>query len=361
MTDSSDVIAGAMMNDGIATNAGRAYVYFGGVALNSVADVVLNGVSANDFFGHSVSTAGDVNGDGYSDVIAGAPFNDAAGNESGRAYLFLGGALMNNTADITITGAAAGDNLGHSVSTAGDINGDGYSDILTGAYGNDETGSSAGRAYVHMGGMDPDNITDAIFSGAAANDNFGISVSSAGDFNGDGFSDIILGAVNNDAGGSDAGRAYLYLNSLTGTDIEDEIYTGATLDYLGYSVSSVGDVNGDGYDDMIIAAIGNNSDRGIAYIHYGGTVPDNTPDLILTGIAAGDQFGWSVSGAGDVNGDGYDDVIVGAPYNDAGGSNAGRGILVLRRSCYEQCCGCCVYRAPLPMTDSEAQYQMQAM
>ena len=323
----SDVIAGAMMNDGIATNAGRAYVYFGGVALNSVADVVLNGVSANDFFGHSVSTAGDVNGDGYSDVIAGAPFNDAAGNESGRAYLFLGGALMNNTADITITGAAAGDNLGHSVSTAGDINGDGYSDILTGAYGNDETGSSAGRAYVHMGGMDPDNITDAIFSGAAANDNFGISVSSAGDFNGDGFSDIILGAVNNDAGGSDAGRAYLYLNSLTGTDIEDEIFTGTTLDYLGFSVSNAGDVNGDGYDDMIIGAIGNNSDRGIAYIHYGGTVPDNTPDLTLTGAAAGDNFGYSVSGAGDVNGDGYDDVIVGAPYNDAGGSNAGRAYL----------------------------------
>ena len=323
----SDVIAGALMNDGIATNAGRAYIFFGGATLNSVADVVLNGASANDFFGHSVSTAGDINGDGFSDVIAGAPFNDAAGNEAGRAYVFLGGAVMDNTADITITGAAAGDNLGHSVSTAGDINGDGYSDVVTGAYGNDEAGSAAGRAYVHMGGMNLDNIADAIFSGDAANDNFGISVSAAGDVNGDGFSEVIVGAMNNDAGGTDAGRAYLYINSLTGTDIEDEFFTGTTFDYLGFSVSNAGDVNGDGYDDVIIAAIGNNSDRGIAYIHYGGTVPDNNPEVTLTGAAAGDNFGWSVSGTGDVNGDGYDDVIVGAPLNDAGGSNAGRAYL----------------------------------
>lgn len=323
----SDVVAGAIMNDGFAANAGRAYVYFGGVALNGVADVVLNGASANDFFGHSVSSAGDINGDGFSDIIAGAPFNDAAGNEAGRAYVFLGGAAMDNTADITITGAAAGDNLGHSVSTAGDINGDGYSDVIAGAFGNDEAGSSAGRAYLHTGGMSLDNITDAIFSGDAANDNFGISVSAAGDVNGDGFSEIIIGAVNNDAGGTDAGRAYLYINSLSGTDIEDEVYTGATSDFLGFSVSDAGDVNGDGYSDVIIGAIGNNSARGIAYIHFGGTVPDNTPEVTLTGAAAGDNFGWSVSGTGDVNGDGYDDVIVGALYNDAGGSNAGRAYL----------------------------------
>ena len=95
--------------------------------MNSVADIILTGAATNDQFGVSVSTAGDVNGDGYSDVIVGANGNDAGGSNAGRAYIFFGGSSMNNVADIILTGAAVSDNFGTSVSSAGDVNGDGIS------------------------------------------------------------------------------------------------------------------------------------------------------------------------------------------------------------------------------------------
>ena len=120
---------------------------------------------------------------------------------------------MNNTADLTLTGAAAGDNFGNSVSTAGDVNGDEYSDVIVGAWQNDAGGSNAGRAYIYFGGGSMNSTADVFLTGAAASDWFGVSISTAGDVNGDGYSDVIVGAPNNDAGGNDAGRAYLYLSS----------------------------------------------------------------------------------------------------------------------------------------------------
>ena len=158
------------MNDAGGVDAGRAYIYFGGASMNNTADVTLTGAAANDYFGTSVSTAGDLNGDGYSDVIVGANFNDAGGADAGRAYIYFGGASMNTTADVTLTGAAAGDYFGWSVSTAGDVNGDGYSDVIVGAYLNDAGGADAGRAYIYFGGASMDNTADVILTGAAAGD-----------------------------------------------------------------------------------------------------------------------------------------------------------------------------------------------
>lgn len=140
--------------------------------MNNVADVLLTGAAISDNFGYSVSSAGDMNGDGYSDVIVGAQLNDAGGNAAGRAYVYHGGSSMNSVADLTITGAAANDNFGNAVSLAGDMNGDGYGDIIVGANGNDAGGSSAGRAYVYFGGSIPDSIVDVTMTGAAASDNF---------------------------------------------------------------------------------------------------------------------------------------------------------------------------------------------
>ena len=308
----SDVIVGS---DGYNLSTGRAYIYLGSASMDNTADIILAGAAGGDQFGWSVSIAGDVNADGYTDVIIGAIGNDAGGNNSGRAYVYLGGASMDNTADIVFTGAAANDNFGISVSSPSDVNGDGYSDIIVGAYSNDAGGSNAGRAYIYFGGINIDNIADIILTGAAANDNFSYSVSLAGDVNGDGYFDVIVGAYNNDAGGSNSGRAYLYTNSLTGADIPDEFFTGeAEGDNLGISVSTAGDVNGDGYSDMIVGAYyndagGNNAGR--AYIYFGGAILDNTADVILTGEYTSHFFGFSVSTAGDVNGDGYSDVIVG--------------------------------------------------
>jgi len=147
---------------------------------------------AGDQFGWSVSTAGDVNGDGYSDIIVGAYSNDA-----GRAYIYFGGISMDNIADILMTGEAVFDQFGISVSTAGDVNGDGYSDVIVGAWLNSAGGSFAGRSYVYFGGTLMDNIADVIITGETAGDIFGISVSTAGDVNGDGYSDVIVGAYLN--------------------------------------------------------------------------------------------------------------------------------------------------------------------
>jgi hypothetical protein len=327
----SDVIVGANLNDAGGTLAGRSYIFFGGSAMDNIPDVVLTGEAAFDNFGNSVSSAGDVNGDGYSDVIVGANLNDAGGSDAGRSYIFFGGSAMDNIPDVVLTGEAAGDQFGISVSSAGDVNGDGYSDVIVGARWNDAGGTNAGRSYLYFGGTAMDNIPDIIMTGEVDFDVFGISVSSAGDVNGDGYSDVIVGAYLNDAGGSDAGKAYLYLNSLTGTDIPDEFFTGeASNDQFGVSISSAGDVNGDGYSDVIVGAWGNDaggSNFGRAYIYFGGPAMDNIADVVLTGEAAGDHFGFSVSNAGDVNGDGYSDVIVGSFFNDAGGSNAGRAYI----------------------------------
>ncbi|MCB0728213.1 MAG: FG-GAP repeat protein [Ignavibacteriae bacterium] len=329
----SDVIIGAYLNDAGGSDAGRAYIYFGGNSPDTIADVIMTGATAVDQFRYSVSSAGDVNGDGFSDVIVGALGNDAGGLDAGRTYIYYGGSVMNNVADRIMTGAAAGDQFGYSVSLADDVNGDGFSDVITGANGNDAGGSNAGRAYVYFGGILSDTIADLILTGAAAGDNFGYSVSSAGDVNGDSYTDIIIGAQLNDAGGADAGRAYIYFGGISPDNIADVTINGeAAGDQFGYSVSSAGDVNGDGFSDVIIGAILNDaggSNAGRAYVYFGGSAMNNVSDVIMTGAAANDRFGFSVSSAGDMNGDGLSDVIVGGPLNDQGGTNIGRTYLYL--------------------------------
>ncbi|HEY9013536.1 MAG TPA: integrin alpha, partial [Gemmatimonadales bacterium] len=197
-------------NDTGGANTGRAYAYYGGIVANAVADVTLTGTAPNDFFGYTVSGAGDVDGDGYDDVIVGAYANDAGGPDAGRAYVYYGGPMADAAADMTLTGTASGDLFGVSVSGARDVNGDGYGDVIVGASANDTGGPNAGRAYVYYGGPGADVVADLALTGAAAGDLFGNSVSGAGDVNGDGYPDVIVGANADDAGGLDVGRAYLH-------------------------------------------------------------------------------------------------------------------------------------------------------
>src|SRR6185503_15215080 len=200
-------------------------------------------------------TAGDVNGDGYADVIGGADGNDAGGGNAGRAYVYYGGPGADAVADLTLTGAAAGDQYGFSVSTAGDVNGDGYADVIVGAYRNGAGGVDAGRAYVYYGGPVADATADLTLTGAASDDQFGYSVSTAGEVNGDGYADVIVGAVRNDAGGVDAGRAYVYHGGPAADAIADLTLTGAAAgDFFGVSVTTAGDMNGDRYADVIVGA-----------------------------------------------------------------------------------------------------------
>ncbi len=303
-----------------ATNADRAYVYYGGPGADAFPDLSLTGI-AGEAFGSSVSTAGDLNGDGYADVIVGAPYS----NGTGRAYVFYGGPGAHINPDLTFTTAGAGNYFGGSVSTAGDVNGDGYGDVIIGAFTTPVAGPEQGRAYVYYGGSSPDVAADLVFTGAAEYDYFGQSVSTAGDVNKDGFSDLIVGAYGNDAGGMTAGRAYIFFGGPGADAIADVVLTGAAAnDTFGGAVSTAGDVNGDGFADVVVGASGKNSGTGAAYVFYGGSPPNNVADITLNGAAASDAYGYSVSTAGDVNGDGYADFVVGAFLNDAGGFDAGR-------------------------------------
>ena len=165
---------------------------------------IFTGEAAGDNFGGSVASAGDVNNDGFDDLIVGAPQNNAGGTDAGRAYVFSG---QSGDTIYVFTGESANDFFGFSAASAGDVNNDGFVDLIVGAKNNVEGGVTAGRAYV-FSGQSGDTIH--VFTGNARLDEFGISVASAGDLNNDSFDDLIVGAYLNDAGGFNAGRAYVF-------------------------------------------------------------------------------------------------------------------------------------------------------
>ena len=298
---------------------GRAFIYYGGPSADDVLDLVLLGEGEGDAFGCSVAPAGDVNSDGYDDVIIGARNNDAGGYYAGRAYVYYGGSPPDSLADLVLTGEFENNYFGDSVASAGDVDVDGHDDVIVGAW---KYGNWTGRAYVYFG--HDDAVADLVLTGEGAGDQFGKSVASAGDFDGDGFDDLIVGAP-------DAGSAYIFHGGPGADGTPDRIFSeevpGDVFDHFGYSVASAGDVNWDGFDDVIVGAHHSEalgSRTGSAYVYFGGPGTDSVPDLVKMGEALGDEFGQSVASAGDVNGDGFDDLIVGAPFNDEGEANAGR-------------------------------------
>jgi len=336
-----DIIVGAQNNnDGGSDDEGAVYIFFGSATLSGTkslgaaesADVTILGKATRDRLGISVSSAGDVNGDGLDDIILGAYQNDdGAASYSGAAYIFFGASNLSGTkslgggqsADVTILGKAANDRLGKSVSGAGDVNGDGFDDIIVAAYQNDDGGSNAeGAAYIFFGASnlsgtkDTGNADEDVrILGKAASDQLGYDVSGAGDVNGDGIDDVIVGAVANDDAANQAGSAYIIFGSTTlsgtkdtGTADEDVRFLGkAATNYLGVSVSSVGDVNSDGISDIIMGAYGNSdgaSTAGAAYIFFGSATLSGTKslgggqsaDVTILGKAAMDELGYTVGG-----------------------------------------------------------------
>ena len=392
-----DLIIGAYQADPNGdTQAGETYVVYGGARapgtggvldlsdLDGTNGFILTGIDRYDFSGVSVSSAGDVNGDGYDDLIIGARGADPNSNYAGETYVVYGGArapgsdgvldlsMLDGTNGFILNGIDGYDYSGFSVSSAGDVNGDGYDDLIIGAFGGTPNGvGGAGETYIVYGGANApgtggrfnlstlDGNNGFTLTGIDRYDRSGISVSSAGDVNGDGYDDLIIGAHYADPNGDrGAGETYVIYGgaSAPGTggvlDLSDLDGTNGFIlngidgiDYSGRSVSSAGDVNGDGYDDLIIGASSadpnGDNQAGETYIIYGGasapgtggrfnlSMLNGTNGFILTGIDAGDRSGWSVSSAGDVNGDGYDDLIIGARYADPNGvGNAGETYLV---------------------------------
>ncbi|MBV6478441.1 MAG: hypothetical protein HGGPFJEG_01196 [Ignavibacteria bacterium] len=323
----SDVIAGSPYFDNGQTDEGRAYVFHGSATgLSTFANWTSESDTSTSNFGWSVATAGDVNGDGYSDVIIGAPNFENGQNNEGKVYVFHGSASgLSLTPSWTIQKNQADSHLGSSVSSAGDVNNDGYSDVIFSAPDLDDGETDEGKVFLHYGSSSGLSIpSDKNLQTNVASDNFGTSVSLAGDVNGDGYSDVIIGAVNSENGQSNEGRAFIYTGSPGGTN-STSFWIGESNQAnanFGISVSTAGDVNGDGLSDVIVGAHNYENDstsEGRAFVFYGHNTSMSAAAAWTDDINQRFAFfGYSVGTAGDVNGDGYGDVIIGA-YGFANG------------------------------------------
>jgi hypothetical protein len=307
--------------------------------LTATADAQVESDQADAELGVGVAGAGDVNGDGYADVIVGAPFYDAGQKDEGAAFVFLGSASGIASSGPGAAGAQLESDqgnarLGWSVAGAGDVNGDGYADVIVGAVVYDAgQGLGEGAAFVSGGPATASAQIEADQGGAF----LGSSVAGAGDVNGDGYADVIVGATIYDAGENDEGAAFVFHGSASGiasggpATAAAQLESDQALAQLGFSVAGAGDVNGDGYADVIVGAEfygAGESNEGAAFVFHGsasGIASGNpsTADAQLESDQGDAQLGWSVAGAGDVNGDGYADVIVSAPTYDAGQTNEG--------------------------------------
>ena len=374
-----DLLVGSHFADpGGTLDAGQTYVVFGGTnvfdaaidltALDGSDGFAINGINQFDNSGWAIAAAGDVNGDGIDDIMVSAQLADSTtAGQIGQTYVVFGSAAgfsanlnvadLNGTNGFTINGIDADDQSGYSVSGAGDVNGDGIEDMIIGARAADPNGSLSGETYVVFGSSsgfggsldlaDLNGANGFVINGEDANDRSGRTVSSAGDVNGDGIDDILIGAnrAENGAAGADSGRAYVVFGSAAGFGASLELsdingingfaMSGVnTGDFTGFTVANAGDFNGDGIDDVIIGAPSDGAAgvAGAAYMVFGNAAGfaanldlaalDGTNGFAFEGIAGDDQFGFSVTGAGDVNGDGLDDVLIGAPQADGNGNAA---------------------------------------
>lgn len=352
-----DVIVGSRFYSAAGYSAtGRAYVFHGSPGgLAATPDRIIEPpvLNTNGYFGNSVGTAGDVDGDGYDDVIVGMPNYEggaSAPSDEGAVYVWLGSAtgLGANYAWMA-EGNSQWAHLGQSSGTAGDVNGDGYDDIIVGASLTVQL-NTASHAYVWYGSAsglgDPGMPANADWTGQAistqAYTGFGSSVGTAGDVNGDGFDDIVVAAPFYDGAFTNEGAVFVWHGSASGlgnagtlANADWKVYGDQAEARLGgydpSGANSAGDVNGDGYDDLIAGAYGYDnpdSGEGRAYVWHGSPLGlSASADWVAEGNQAGAALGFMVSAAGDVNGDAYDDVVVSAHGYDTALSNAGAAFL----------------------------------
>ena len=340
----SDLLVGATAFDGVAgINAGQARLYLGSASGPSTTPSwVVEGDQNSGYFGRSVAGAGDVDGDGFDDLVVGAPYAWDTVNSEGKADVYLGSATgPSSTPSWVAASGASSANFGYAVAGAGDVDGDGYADLLVGAPGFDATSPSDpwyghGAAYLYPGSASGLASSPAWSISGGGNLNYlGNSLSTAGDVNGDGYADVIIGERNyyDPNGNQREGRASVFMGSASGLPASPSWSAGTTQvgNYFGWSVAAAGDVDGDGFGDVLVGmpdyvnAIG---DCGAAFLYLGSPAGLGwTSSWTAESDQVGAGFGVAVASAGDVNADGYGDVLVGAHLWSDGESEEGGAFL----------------------------------
>ena len=356
-----DLAIGAPERDDGGDEVGAAYVWYSPISgALDLRDGDATIAVSNGQVGTTLSGGGDLNGDGISDLVVGAPYEYEDYAFYGAAYVFFGPVtgdlgpsdydawLPEDSGHLSVVSIYYWGGLSRGLSADGDVNGDGVSDLLIGApWGTnawDRYSTDAGTAYLYLGPVTGDISTeDAVLAamGSAACERVGISVEIAGDLDGDGLDDLIVGSSGY-ASGLDQGFALFVLGTTTGaeaaTDLSFATWEGeAGGDNFGRGVTSAGDLDGDGWSDVAVQAQCDTTcgerDTGAVYIVYGplspGTFSASDADAVLIGEAKQDNAGTYLLTSGDANADGLSDLLIGAVGNDDGGTFAGAAYLVL--------------------------------
>ncbi len=336
-----DVLIGAPGADLGGLDSGAVYLLYGPLSGSigpAEASTTFWGEEAGDGAGSAVVGAGDLDLDGRADLLMGAPRASGGARAGGAVYLFLGsgpGDVSLGGADALLLGDARGGMAGFSLAAGFDVDGDGLDDFLVGAPGDGLTASQAGAAYLVPGPLPPwSTLADAgtRILGEQEGDNAGWSVAGAGDIDGDGHDDLLIGAPQAEPGGvaylvpGSVELPYLFRRRLSGVGIRLEGESDG--DQAGWSVDGAGDLDADGFNDLVIAAPGHDReayDAGAVYVLLGpvsGTLGLGLADVVLLGDSDGDAAGSDVAGWGDLNGDASPDLLLGASADVAGSSGA---------------------------------------
>ncbi len=325
-----DLLVGAKYDD---SDTGVAYLYYGsGTGIDSSSELSLlpSDVDEGHLFGASVSSAGDLNGDGYADVVVGAPgYNLSLTSEEGAAYIYYGsstGLVTGVETQLMASDLPSAAAFGERVAGVGDLDGDGYDDLAIGA---PDVDGMEGVVYIYYGSASGvDTSSEAILYSSdyglgTSVKFFGSAVSPAGDLNADGYADMLVASRNNSSGSG--GDAYVYYGSSAGLDASSELYV-VTGSGVGASLSGGHDANGDGYLDILVGAPETKLNAGAAYLYWGSATGFSGYDLVTPATTrTNSYFGQSVSLVSDLNGDGIADLIAGAPeYDTSLGSYVGK-------------------------------------
>jgi VCBS repeat-containing protein len=367
-----DFIVGSPGSDDKALDAGRVYVqasHLGDGTTGNLGDttslMIIDGLNAGDRAGAAVGAITDLNGDGKSELLIGAPGMEIGTKIDAGAGFVIWGAGQTASGQSTgvdlgdpftgggkgyvIKGEVAGDAAGTSMASIADLNGDGKSEVIIGAPGSNANGGDSGAAYVVFGKSTTSivNLTSVTAGtggyriiGEAGQDNAGEAVASISDLNGDGKSEILIGASGSKAGGNHSGAVYVVFgkSSTTQVNLADVTagiggyrITGGLNDGIGWSVKSTGDINADGKSDILLAAQGSGKGSGELFVVFG---KSDTTEVLISNVKVGigglqilgggqDLSEASITGGQDFNHDGVADIVLGLPHDNEGGENAG--------------------------------------